>query len=223
MNMRNIVNSLIVVTLLMASGIGSLFAQQKNNLFDERPLKARLDQLRSIKDPALLPKYNDSFQMELLKALENKVAFEYPFATLRTMGKITSKDKQVRIFSWNVQLNPDQNIYNCIILKKKKRKEDEHDVYVLKDNSMMLPRFPSETLDQDNWYGALYYDIVEVEKGRKTYYTLLGYDLNNSASHIKLLDVLYFNGRKLNLGYPLFQTEEGMAKRVFMEHSKKLR
>ncbi|MDX1447291.1 hypothetical protein [Lishizhenia sp.] len=212
--------SIFILGILFLSLSAELFGQQANNLMDERVLKRRLDQLRSIKDEALLPKYNDSFKAEFLKFLDNKVAFDYPFSMLTTVGKVTSNDGQVRVFSWNVQLNPDQNIYNCIILKKKKRR-DEHEIYDLKDNSVMLPMFPKETLDENNWYGALYYDIVEVTKGRKTYYTLLGYDLNNSFSHIKLLDVLYFNGRKLNLGYPLFETEEGLEKRVFMEHSKK--
>lgn len=220
MNMRNMLKSLIIVGMLFLSLPLELIGQQSNNLMDERILKKRLDQLRSIKDESLLPVYNDSFKAEFLEFLDNKVAFDYPFSTLTTVGKISSSDGQVRIFSWNVQLNPDKNIYNCIILKKKKRR-DEHEIYDLKDNSEMLPMFPKETLDENNWYGALYYDIVEVNKGRKTYYTLLGYDLNNSFSHMKLIDVLYFNGRKLNLGYPLFETEEGMAKRVFMEHSKK--
>ncbi|WP_139230281.1 hypothetical protein [Lishizhenia tianjinensis] len=213
--------SLFVFGILFLSFSSQLFAQQANNLLDERILKRRLDQLRATKDEALLPIYNDSFKAEFLNFLDNKVAFDYPFNSLTTVGKITSSDGQIRIFSWNVQLNPDENIYNCIILKKKKRK-GEHDIYDLKDNSMMLPMFPEETLDENNWYGALYYDIVEVTKGRKTYYTLLGYDLNNSFSHMKLLDVLYFNGRKLNLGYPMFETEDGsIAKRVFLEHSKK--
>ena len=198
----------------------NIFGQQKNNLFDERPLKARLDQLRGTKDPELMRAYNDSFKVELKSALENKVAFDYPFNTLPTLGKIYAEDKQVRVFSWNVQLSPENNIYNCFVLKKRKRK-DEHDIIELEDNSAALPMYPKNKLNNQNWYGALYYDIVDVKIGRKTYYTILGYDLNNSMSHIKLIDVLYFTGRKLNLGFPLFNTEEGVANRVFMEHSKK--
>lgn len=206
----------LVVTFMMTAGLG--YAREVDSL--ENLLSKQLNDLRNASKDNQKKELNASFHAELEKALQHDWAFEFPFTQLKTIGKITSQDKNVRVFSWNVQWESGKHTYYCFILKKNRR-GNSHTVIPLEDNSIALPPQPTETLDEDNWYGALYYDIIDVQKGRKTYYTLFGYDAKNNRSTVKLLDVLHFAGNSPKFGYPLFNTNEGVKKRVYFEHAAK--
>lgn len=209
---------ILIATLFFTSLVSGQENQKLNAL--ESDLSIKLSELRSVKNDSLIKKLNDEFTSLLAEALEEENAFDYPFSTLKTVGKIYSQDKLVRIFSWNVQYEDQSNDYFSFIMKKDDRRDRVH-VVELKRRKQPLQSLVRETLDHENWYGALYYEIVDVEKGNRTYYTLLGYDANNQRSTIKLLDVLYFTGKYPNFGYPLFETENGYVNRVIFEHSSK--
>lgn len=186
----------------------------------ESDLSNKLLELRSVTNDSTINKLNVEFKELLGNALENKNAFDYPFSSLKSIGKIYSQDRLVRVFSWNIQYEDESNNYFSFIMKKDERRDRVH-IVELKRQKQPLQSLKRETLDHEKWYGALYYEIVDVEKGNRTYYTLLGYDANNRRSTIKLLDVLYFTGKYPKFGYPLFESEIGYQNRVIFEHSAK--
>ena len=198
------------------------FAQttQKDVVINEVELVERLNKLRSAKTDVLLKAYSDSFKLQLLEELEKEVAREYPFEQLTSIGKLMSNDKTVRVFSWNYQKENDANVYTAIISRYDKRKKKTI-ITELKKNEFGIRADEKSTLTPDNWYGCLYYDIIEVKKGSRDYYTLLGYDAGDGLTHTKLVDVLYFSGSTPKLGYNLFKIDDKIQKRVFMEHAKK--
>ncbi len=163
---------------------------------------------------------NFIFKEYLSETLQQDGAFKYPFSKLKSVGFIDSPDGLLRIVNWNIEQADETQKYYCYLMhqdsKRKKVKITE-----LVDNSFMLPPRPEGVLEADNWYGALYYKIIPIDKGSKTVYTLLGWDGNNSMSTIKLIDVLYFAGNAPKLGSPIFRTNELTYKRMFFEHSKK--
>jgi hypothetical protein len=196
-------------------------SQENQKLYAlETDLSNKLAELRSVKVDSSINKLNAEFKELLGNALEEDKAFDYPFSSLKTVGKIYSQDKLVRIFSWNVQYEDQSNNYYSFIMKKDERRDRVH-VVELKRQKQPLQALIRETIDHENWYGALYYEIVDVEKGNRTYYTLLGYDANNRRSTIKFLDILYFTGKYPKFGYPLFETENGYVNRVIFEYSAK--
>ena len=160
------------------------------------------------------------FKEYLFETLQQNDAFKYPFSKLKSVGFIDSPDGQLRIVNWNIEQADETQKYYCYLLhvdsKKKKVEYSE-----LIDNSFMLLPRPDGILEAHNWYGALYYKIIPVDKGSKIVYTLLGWDGNSSMSTIKLIDVLYFSGNAPKLGSPIFKTKEMTYKRMFYEHSKK--
>ena len=186
----------------------------------EQSLSTMLADLRAARTDDKINALNDLFKEELESVLTEEWAFDHPFTTLTSVGKIFSEDREVRIISWNTQLESGKYNYYAYILKKKGRK-DGHYLTELKDNSENLPPETQEIIEADNWYGALYYSIKDVKKGRKTYYTLFGYDAKSDRSTVKMLDILYFVGKNPRLGNPLFETKDGYAKRVYFEHSAK--
>lgn len=198
----------------------SLNAQVELISENEGKLAVLLDSLRGSKTDSQRRNVNKEFKKLMNETLLLDGAFTYSFTKLKSVGVIDSPDKLLRIVNWNVEQEDFTHNYYCYLLRFDTKKKDVQ-VTELIDNSMMLPAQPDDILTADNWYGALYYKIIPVDKGSKTMYTLLGWDGATSASNIKLIDVLYFNGNQPKLGSPIFKMKDQTVKRIFFEHSEK--
>lgn len=208
-------------SIIFSLFIGSFYASGDSSIVAmENRLLVLLDELRAAENDDAKSEKNTAFKELLFETLQLKEAFTYPFSKLKTVGFVDSPDKLLRIVNWNVEQDDQSQRYYCYLLHVDERKKNV-EISELVDNSFMLPPRPDGILDAKNWYGALYYKIIPIEKGAKTVYTVLGWDGNSSMSSIKLIDALYFSGDNPKLGSPIFKTKEATLKRVFFEHSKK--
>jgi hypothetical protein len=201
--------------------LGNVFAQSDSLLIQrENQLVDLLKDLRTAAKNSEKETKNKIFKEYLLETIKINGAINYPFSRLTTIGTISSDDKSIRLFNWNIEQDDQSQKYYCYILRFDERKKD-YLISELIDNSFMIPAKPTEILEGKDWYGALYYKIIPISKGNKTLYTLLGYDANTTMSNIKLIDVLSFNGNSPKLGSPIFKSKTETLKRVFFEHSEK--
>lgn len=198
----------------------ALFGQQVSFEENESALLILLDKLRSAENNAEKEAANKVFKTELYKALDQPGSIDYPFSKLTTVGFINSPDKQMRIVNYNIEQDDLSQKYYCFVIYSDKRKKEQF-VTELKDNSFGMPTQPTEILASDQWYGALYYKIIPVDKGSKTIYTVLGWDHYGPSSQLKLIDAIYFTGKTVKLGSPIFKLGKETLKRVYFEHSKK--
>lgn len=209
------------IFLFLIASIGKVSAQTDTSLVSrEDQLLVLLNDLRAAENDTDKHERNILFKEYLAETIALEGSFKYPFSKLKSVGFIDSPDGLLRIINWNVEQDDQTEKYYCYILHVDPKKKNI-EISELKDNSFMLPPRPDGILEADNWYGALYYKIIPIEKGSKTMYTLLGWDGNNSMSTVKLIDVLYFSGDNPKLGSPIFKTKESTYKRYFFEHSKK--
>ncbi len=198
----------------------SISAQDVNLAADENTLATLLNDLRSAENDAAKTEKNKVFKTELERVLQKREALHYPFESLSTVGFIDSPDGQMRIVNWNVERDDLSHEYNCFVLHVDKRKKSYH-VTELKDVSFGMPMQPTGIISSNEWYGALYYKIIPVKKGSKTLYTVLGWDYFSSMSQIRVIDVIYFTGKTVKLGSPMFKIGKETKKRMIYEHSKK--
>lgn len=199
----------------------NLFAAQDTTLVSrELQLKVLLEELRAAANDEEKSEKNEIFKQYLYETLQLENSFTYPFEKLKTVGFIDSPDETLRIINWNVEQDDETQKYYCFLQHVDEKKKNV-ELSELVDNSYNLPMRPDGILEAKDWYGALYYKIIPVEKGSKTIYTLLGWDGNSSMSTIKLIDALYFTGNNPKLGSAIFKTKDTTLKRVFYEHSKK--
>ena len=71
-------------------------------------------------------------------------------------------------------------------------------------------------LTRKNWFGQLYYDIIEVEGQDAKAYMLLGHDSKDSMSDFKIIEPLVFRGGDIYWRtHPLLNTH--MICRLFLE------
>lgn len=190
------------------------FAQRQSEL------AVLLDSLRASKNDSDKLKWNDQFKQLMWSTVQEPSFFDLQFTQLLTIGIIESPDGMVRIVNWNIEMD-DQSQKYCAFVIQRDPKNNQHQAIELIDNSFMLPGKPEEVLDAENWYGALYYQIISFERSGKMAYVLLGWDGGLQSSNTKLIDVLTFTGNSLKLGLSVFKTGDKTLKRVFFEHSEK--
>ncbi len=189
----------------------------------EKELYVLLRQLRSAATDVEREMYNISFYEELKEALKDPNILEYPFSKLTTISTIKSPDGSFRLFNWNVETNRLSHKHYCFMVKRG-RVFGKNTIIEFKEDKISIPPSPITTLTPNRWYGALYYKIIPVKKGNKTLYTVLGYNGNTRVSNKKILDVFWFKGNRLRIGYPIFEENENSAKlkrRIFFEYSEK--
>jgi len=185
----------------------------------EDSLKNIFIKLRMERDEAKKELYNRQAITVFRDHIGNKDAFEYPFESLSNfMGNIQSPDGVFRIFNWNIETIDRSQKYYCFIVKESQR-GNQNQVIELKDLSSLNNPGEFKTLQARQWFGALYYKIIPVEGPIQTYYTVLGWDGNDTQTSRRIIDVIGFSGNKVQFGYPIFNTPKGLKKRYVIEFS----
>lgn len=114
----------------------------------------------------------------------------FPFDSLSSLSTLTSKDARLKIITWNIPFTSGTFSYDGFITYKF---EEMQQVYRLHDTSDHLQNPEKLSLTPQNWYGALYYKLIETGKKGQMTYTLLGWDGNNKLFKRKLIEILEFN------------------------------
>ena len=150
------------------------------------------------------------------EALKDEESFYYPFFDLEHVGIISSDDERLRIITWNLPYNDRTHKYFGFIQYKKNRRS--YDVYELNDKSLEIKNPEQAILNNKNWYGALYYQIITNKYKGTEYYTLLGADLNDLLTKKKIIEILYFdNDDQPVFGKQVFKNKTYPLSRVIFE------
>jgi hypothetical protein len=198
-----------------------LDAQSINSLPEaELELEKLLISLREAENNSEKKERNDLFKTKLVEVLNQESSMNYNFTKLTTVGFIPSPDQMVRIVNWNVEQDDQSQKYYCFI-QRIDPKKNEYQLHEMTKSLDVMAMRPTDILQSNQWYGALYYQIIPFEKGNRDMYIVLGWDGLGTTSNMKLIDVLYFSGNQAKLGSPVFKVGNETFKRVFYEHSEK--
>jgi len=207
--------------LILLVGSHSLAQQTESlSLIDEENwLKDKYEELYSLELDNEKEEVNDLIINRFEKILTSQGSFDYPFDSLLRIGKIWSPDQKIRLITWNIPQSDGTHVYYGF-LQYRLKKRKSHTLIRLNDRSAEIKQPELAELSADNWFGALYYDILLNKYARKKYYTLLALDYNDLFSHKKLVDVLTFTseGRPV-FGKDIFQDGNTIQKRIIFEYS----
>ncbi len=156
---------------------------------------------------------NDSlFIRTLVRTLQIKNAFYYPFDSVQGISKLYAPDSTFRIFSWALSFDDYYSRQRAAI--QYKTSDGSLKLIPLKDFSEFTDKPIDSVRSRNNWIGAVYYNIVKTEHKGKSYYTLFGIDNNSVQSNKKWIEVLTFNERREPVfGGPYFSFEQDSLKR----------
>ncbi|MFZ4413019.1 MAG: hypothetical protein ACOYOV_08035 [Bacteroidales bacterium] len=213
----------ILITIVFSFLLSASSFSQKRETFGvyEDSLAILGNIMRNGENDRLKFEANEKFLSLLEEALYLNKSFDYPFDSIKTIARLISPDHKIKIYNW-VIAKIDGSFDYYAFLQSYNEKKKKYDVFKLMDKSadIIAPEF--QTLDANNWYGALYYKIIHSQNGDVDFYTLLGWNGNNGLSFIKLIDVLSFrSGNKPVFGATIFRKGKDKPKRIIFEYSAK--
>lgn len=176
-----------------------------------------LNKLRTSKNDYQTQQLHIEFKTAMSALVRSKEFFDYQLQSLQ-IADLKSNNKTIRVLTWNVELTDLSNTYGGFILRRDEGR-DRVVVYELMDILDPYSNKPEQVIDHKNWYGAVYYKIIDFSFQGKTQYLLFGYDGGTSMSNFKILDVLSFSGQNAKFGSPVFKDPKGLKKRVVFEYA----
>lgn len=153
------------------------------------------------------------FTRTLVRALQIKNSFYYPFDSVLGVSRLYAPDSSFRIFTWNI-------LYDDFYSRQKgaiqmRTKDGSLKLIPLRDVSEFTQNAMDSVRGKGNWIGAIYYNIVKTQHKGKNFYTLFGIDYNTIRSTKKWIEVLTFNEKNEPVfGGPLFSYEQDSIKKA---------
>jgi hypothetical protein len=197
----------VFLLLFLIAGTIMQADAQKITASDRKVLRQKEDTLKRLAEKLSIDSFSagrmrsDSlFTKVLIRSLQVKNSFYYPFDSVIGISKLYAPDSSFKIFTWALNFDGSYTRQRGAIQMR------------TEDGSMkLLPLLDvSEDTDLPNdsvrarnrWIGAVYYNIIRTTHNGKNYYTLFGLDDNSVRSKKKWIDVLTFDQN----GLPQFGT-----------------
>ena len=182
----------------------------------EAQLKSMFDQL--YRQDAAGP------QMDLYHAIDSAFnaalrlpgSFDHTWSKLNQIGKLSSDDGMIKVFSWLYQVDMNDYRYSAFIQVSERGEPEIFKISPASGEHVHDNDFEQEV---DHWDGKIYYDLVTKKHRRKVFYTLIGADMNNTKTSLKTIEVMMLQRGKPVFLEDQFLIEGNMQDRVVLEYS----
>lgn len=164
--------------------------------------------------------YSEAFTQDALKIMSSDPDFRFPFDSIPNLRVFSAKDKSFRILNW-VILKDEGTVKHKALLQVFNKPKKIYEIHTLEDISAQCEDSEQFIGNPDNWFGALYSQLVETKYNDKTYYTLLGWNGSDALCNRKVVENLIIkpNG-EIVFGSPLFKMGKNLQKRVVFRMGK---
>lgn len=192
----------IKIILLFCYFCANLFSQTEKIVENQERINSLFDKIISAKNDTVSLICNDSIKLVLDDILQKENSFFVDFENVTHLGKITSSDRQVNIFTWNIPLEA-RTLFNGFIQLA------DGTLFTLESKTSFKP-LENNQYGTTNWYGALYYGIVPFKNvAKETCYALAGWSIYKPDTNVKVIDILSFDEENIPvLGLPQFEVKD---------------
>ncbi|MBK8142720.1 MAG: hypothetical protein IPK57_18245 [Chitinophagaceae bacterium] len=150
---------------------------------------------------------DSAFTKVLVRALQVKNSFYYPFDSVLGVSKLYAPDTSFRIITWNINFDDYYSRQKGAI--QFRTTDGSLKLLPLRDVSEFTDKPQDSVRSRQNWIGSIYYNIIKTQHKGKNYYTLFGFDNNSAQSSMKWIEVLSFNEKNEPVfGGPFFSYEK---------------
>ena len=193
----------------------SSFSQKKLFIAYEDSLMRVAPSILQGKNDAERQLANEKFLALWEPILDESRSMKYPFDSLSTVSILTSKDNKVRFINWVIPQENGTYQYQAIV--QYYNYQNKYNVAYLEAIEEELREPEKMKLQNNQWIGALYYQLETIKRGNRKYYLLLGWDGNDDRSNKKIADVLSIS-RGLTFGAPIFKIDQRPQNRFIIEY-----
>jgi hypothetical protein len=162
---------------------------------------------------------NAYFLKRIKQIISNDPEMIFSFDSVKNLSVIVSPDRKLRVLSWVLPEMGNKSYTYFGFIQTRSEKKETGIIYELVDKTNLIEDVENAKLTPDNWYGCIYYKILENEISGKKYYTFLGWKGNNQFSTKKLIDALYFIGKRPAFATSLFKVEKKIKNRLILEYN----
>lgn len=202
------------IILLLFSFLLVNAGAQKINPGELKILRAKEDSLKKLSyhlNTDSLPQErmlaDSAFTKTLIRALQIRHSFYFPFDSVLGVSKLYAPDTSFRLITWNLSFNDYYSRQRGAI--QFRTTDGSLKLIPLRDASEFTNKPEDSVRTRGNWIGAMYYNMIKTQHRGKNYYTLFGFDSNNAQSSIKWIEVMYFNEKNEPVfGGPFFSYEK---------------
>lgn len=202
------------IILLLFSFLLVNAGAQKINPGELKILRAKEDSLKNLSyhlNTDSLPQErmlaDSAFTKTLIRALQIRHSFYFPFDSVLGVSKLYAPDTSFRLITWNLSFNDYYSRQRGAI--QFRTTDGSLKLIPLRDASEFTNKPEDSVRTRGNWIGAMYYNMIKTQHRGKNYYTLFGFDNNNAQSSIKWIEVMYFNEKNEPVfGGPFFSYEK---------------
>lgn len=202
------------LSLFLVLSISEVAFSQKVTNADMKKLRAKEDTLEeyslylntdSLTEDRMIA--DSAFTKTLVRALQIKNSFYYPFDSLEGISKLYAPDTSFRLFTWVIA-------YDDYYVRQRgaiqlRTPDGSLKLLPLRDYSEFTNKPLDSVRTRSNWIGAMYYNIIKTQYKGKNFYTLFGFDNNSAMSSMKWIEVLTFNEKNEPVfGGPFFNYEK---------------
>lgn len=184
------------VLFLFLLVITSLFVRAQDNRMQLQQIEDELKPLAYaiLNEDQFLDRFkaDSAFTRGLVKALRTPHSFRYRFDSLITISQQYAPDSSFRIFTWQIQME-DMNHFRQKGAIQMRTNDGSLKLIPLFDASKFTEAPFDSVRTNQNWIGAVYYNIIQTTYNNRKYYTLFGYDENDARSSRKWMEVMTFD------------------------------
>jgi hypothetical protein len=173
----------------------SLFGQKTTN-FSELAFYADVMVNAYVEENRIyaLDKFNDLF----LKEIDKKGSYSNDFANLSSVSILKAADASFRIFTWQVKKDNNTYLHSGLVQRSNGKYQ------VLKQEKAPISTLGYDILDDNSWYGALYYSMMYDQESKS--YLIFGLNAADPNNYCKLVDVISFDkDEKVQFGKEIFR------------------
>lgn len=145
---------------------------------------------------------NYTFIKTLVQLLKSPNSFNRSLDSLNMIAIRSSPDQSFRLFSWHLKLDDGSyRYYGAIQLNTS---DGSLNLKPLVDKSPALEKPETVIGDNNQWYGAQYYDIIPLD-GLPHHYILLGWRGSTPEVTEKVIEILNLTANHISFGSALFK------------------
>ena len=150
---------------------------------------------------------NKNYKRVLKEVLNDSLSIAYNFSRVKNLSVVTAPNNQFRFYTWTLLLGKDEYDYCGFTQYQRKVKKGlfgaskiENYIFELNNNSASIGNDELAKLNNKNWLGCIYYNLVPAPKRKDKTFLLLGWDGYSYSSTKKIIETVKFN----NKGEPSF-------------------
>ena len=153
----------------------------------------------------------------LSKALSEEGSERWQWSLPTWASVLTSPDGKLRLFTWAVVR--DNGEYECFgMVQYYNEREETYEFRPLNDKSDECINREESVFGPDNWFGAVYQELIQTSHGGRTYYTLLGWNGVDNITERKVIEPVVLRPSGPQFGAPLFRRERNL-RRIVLEYT----